>query len=327
MAGTYRWQASYSGDANNAASGPTPCANPSAAVTVGKAYANVAVAAQAPVAGTIAASATVMGFGPTGTLTFYLSSPGDTFCNTTTFTSTVAVNGVGTYSSAPYTFPVGGQYKWRAQYSGDTNNQFVPVSACLDPNAAVTVPAPPTYATFTYPTQGQTNVDTSQAFAWTPVAVAQGYRVTVGTTAGGSDLMSATLPANQTSELIPPLPTVQTLYATISTEISGTWTQRSITFTAAAAWATFTNPVDGQTNVDTTSSFRWQPSARAQAYFLTVGTAFGAWDLLWSGVLPASQTSYQMPALPTGTIYALIYTQINGTWYGQPITFTAAPRP
>ena len=64
------------------------------------------------------------GTAPTGTITFVLYGPNDATCTTAVFTSNaIAVNGNGTYTSAPGFAPVAaGTYRWRAFYSGDANN-------------------------------------------------------------------------------------------------------------------------------------------------------------------------------------------------------------
>ncbi len=195
----------------------------------------------------------------------------------------------------------------------------------------ITFTAAPRAAAFTYPTAGQTNVDTTKPFTWSTIASAQNYYLTVGTTQGGYDLVnSGVLPASQSSYGVPALPTGQTLYARIYTLIGGGWNNyQDITFTAAPNAVMFTYPTAGQTNVDTTKPFTWSTIASAQYYYLTVGTTQGGYDLVNSGVLPASQSSYGVPALPTGqTLYARIYTLIGGGWNNyQDITFTAAPRP
>ncbi len=329
LAGAYRWEAVYSGDASNASAGPTACSASGAAVVVSKASSYTLLNAAAPSGGTIRASVAVSGFNPTGTTTFSLTPPGDTFCSTTpVFTSTVSVSGAGTYWSAPYTPTVGGQYKWRVTYSGDFNNMVTSMTSCLDANAAVTVPNPPSGATFSYPVDGQTNVDTTTPFAWGSFASAQGYRVTIGTNPQGSDLAdSGVLAANQTSYLVPALPTGKTLNGVLYTEVNGSWAgYKSITFTAAAGRATMTYPLDGQTNVDTSVPFRWQTIPQAQGYVLSVGTTYGGADLVWSGVLPASQSSFLIPALPAGSLSVTLYTKANGSWYSyQVVGITAIP--
>jgi hypothetical protein len=139
---------------------------------------------------------------------------------------------------------------------------------------------------------------------------------------------SGVLPSSQSSYETGALPTGETLYATIYTEINGSWSYyRSISFTAAAVpEAAFTYPTDGQQNVDTTQPFTWSTAAGAQGYYFSVGTSQYGQDVVNSGVLPSSQSSYETGALPTGeTLYATIYTEINGSWsYYRSITFTAA---
>lgn len=140
QAGTWHWTAAYSGDAANAATGPTSCADAGAAVLVDKARPVLSVTAAAPAGGAIRARATLAGgVAPAGNVTFVLSPPGDTFCNSHVFTSTVAVNGAGTYESAPYAAQALGTYRWRASYTGDADNLAVNLTGCLDANAAVSV--------------------------------------------------------------------------------------------------------------------------------------------------------------------------------------------
>jgi hypothetical protein len=139
--GTYRWTATYSGDANLAPAGPTPCSDPACQVIVDKALTFVTVTATAPASGALRATATLSGgFNPTGAITFLLAPPGDTFCSSPpVFTTTVPVNGNGAYESAPFVPIIAGSYKWRARYDGDANNLGAGPTACIDSAAAVTI--------------------------------------------------------------------------------------------------------------------------------------------------------------------------------------------
>ncbi|MDQ1357724.1 MAG: hypothetical protein QOG44_2097 [Acidimicrobiaceae bacterium] len=94
----------------------------------------------------------------------------------------------------------------------------------------------PSMATFTRPTAGATNVDTTQPFTWSPVTSAGYYGITVGTTAGGYDLVNTgPLPASQTSLAVPALPAGRTLWARVYSYIAGSWAHYSdVSFTAAA---------------------------------------------------------------------------------------------
>jgi hypothetical protein len=350
-AGTYRWTSTYNGDANNNPVGPTSCSDPNAPVIVQGANTGLSVTAPAPTGGTIHAAAVLGGgFNPGGSLSFFLSPPGDTFCSETIFTSTVAVAGNGTYASANYVPTVTGTYRWRASYSGDTNNKPAPITACLDQNDAVDVtsvsqPAPAAAALS----------PTSLSFAAQTVGTASAAQtVTVTNTGGTAFAISAagrggtdpgdfaTSNDHCTGATIAPAATC-TIAATFTPAAAGTRTA-TLTFTdnapgsphtlaltgegsAPAVGATLTYPLDGQTAVDTTRSFTWAPIAAAQGYILAVGTTQYGTDLVNSGILPASQTAFNVPALPTGrTLYAALLTKTNGGWtLFQAITFTAAP--
>ncbi|MGI9023381.1 MAG: hypothetical protein ACR2HV_09170 [Acidimicrobiales bacterium] len=152
-AGTYRWQSSYSGDATYAAAGPTLCSDSAAAVIVDKATTFLSTSVGASTPTTIRGNATLNGgVAPTGTITFTLTGPDDLFCSLPPiFTSIVAVNGSGSYSSGPFTPTRSGRYTWRTVYSGDADNLGSGVTPCFDEAASqnVTVTVPPTTTTTT----------------------------------------------------------------------------------------------------------------------------------------------------------------------------------
>jgi hypothetical protein len=172
-------------------------------------------------------------------------------------------------------------------------------------------------ATFTYPLAGQADVDTTRPFTWNSIAAAQGYYLVVGTTQNGSDLVnSGVLAPTQSSFNTPDLPVGKNIWAVLLTKLNGTWTEaETIEFTAAAGHATFINPVNGQTTVDNAQPFTWTKLFGAQGYILVVGTTKYGTDLVNSGVLAASQSSYTVPTLPKGKIlYATLLTKVNGTF-------------
>ncbi len=192
----------------------------------------------------------------------------------------------------------------------------------------ITFTAAATSATFTYPLNAQSSVDTTRAFTWATAPAGQGYILVIGTTQHGTDLFnSGVLSATQTSINVPALPTNRTLYATLLTETNGAWTlYQDITFTAAPGLATFTNPLNGQANVARSLIVSWSTIAQAQGYVLVVGTTKHGSDLVNSGVLPASTSSFSVSSLPAGTtLYATLLTETNGAWTRyQDIVFTTA---
>jgi len=130
LAGSYRWIASYSGDANNAPVAGA-CGDPGESAVVQRAA--PAIVSTASLSGaTITDTATVSGRvnGLASTLDFRLYGPGDPTCaGAPVFVSAGATYPIagGPLSSAAFVAPSPGTYRWVASYSGDANN--LPVAA------------------------------------------------------------------------------------------------------------------------------------------------------------------------------------------------------
>ncbi|MEV4423692.1 glycoside hydrolase family 5 protein [Patulibacter sp. NPDC049589] len=188
-------------------------------------------------------------------------------------------------------------------------------------------------ALLTTPSADGVVIDPSSPLTWTTVSGSEGHYLTIGRSAGAYDVLaSGELPASQTAYSVPiPLPTDTTLYVRLYTKVSGAYDRwQDVAFTVQAGGkARFTAPVDGQSAVDTTSPITWGALAGSQGYYLTLGTSAGAHDLLASGELPASQTSYSVPiSLPTGKIYARLYTKMGGVYdRWQDIVYTVKEQP
>jgi hypothetical protein len=100
------------------------------------------------------------------------------------------------------------------------------------------------------------------------------------------------------------------------TEVNVTWNRfHDISFTAGVGHATFTNPVNGQTNTNNARPFTWTTVPGAQGYILVVGTTTYGSDLVNSAILPASQASFSGPNLLKGKVlYATVLTKVNGAF-------------
>jgi hypothetical protein len=315
-AGTYRWTAAYSGDANNNPSA-TPCGSPSESVIVGQHRVGAVLTAK-QMGGAVRASLAVTdGYGPTGRATFTVTGPNDTWCDgPVVYTSTVNLHGDGTYDSGSFRPSVPGTYTFRLRYDGDSNNLGVGPTNCLDDNASATV----RQALFVNPSTGQ--LDTSQPISWTPVNGAQAYGLSVGSTRGAGDLASIGLPGTTTSFDVAMLPTARTLYARLWTQVNGVWVgYQDVTFTTMGQGAAFTSPTEG--DVAQTTRLSWSQAASADMYGLWVGTAKGTADVA-SLHLSTAASSYDVPAMPVGrTLYARVWTRVNGVWARyQDISFT-----
>jgi hypothetical protein len=125
-AGTFFWQAVYSGDANN--NGATSsCASEQLIIPKNAPGATTAQNLLPNDSATLSG-----GFNPGGMLTFNLYKAGDSTCSgPTLYTQIVNVNGNGTYSTTNTSTLATdvGTYKWQIVYSGDSNNTGF-TSAC-----------------------------------------------------------------------------------------------------------------------------------------------------------------------------------------------------
>ena len=175
--GTYRWVATYSGDAvyDTVSSA---CGDPSETSVVVQALATIATQATptAVVGSAISDTATVTGSAsgpsPTGTVTFTVFGPDDAVCSgPPAFTSpaqplTPGAPGpppTATADSGPFTPTLPGTYRWVATYSGDEVYEFT-TNACGDPTeTSVVNQAVATVATQATPTAqlGQPISDTA----------------------------------------------------------------------------------------------------------------------------------------------------------------------
>ncbi len=142
--GTYRFIASYSGDANNE-SFTTACGANGQSVSVSKANPTISTEASAGVSlgGQVSDTAKIEGgFSTGGTVTFRAYGPSPGCSGTPAYTSpAVTISGNGSYTSPSFTPTVAGTYHWVASYSGDAGNEAV-AGDCGASGESVTVTAP-----------------------------------------------------------------------------------------------------------------------------------------------------------------------------------------
>jgi hypothetical protein len=126
-AGTFYWQAVYSGDAND---NPATSVCTDEVLVVNPNTTGIATAQNVIPNDDATLSGATSNAG--GTITFNLYSPSDATCSgAAALTQTVNVSGNGTYSTTNTTFIASqsGTWRWQVSYSGDNNNKSS-VSAC-----------------------------------------------------------------------------------------------------------------------------------------------------------------------------------------------------
>ncbi|WP_222984692.1 T9SS type B sorting domain-containing protein [Flagellimonas meishanensis] len=156
------------------------------------------------------------------------------------------------------------------------------------------------------PSNGATNVPVNATISWESVAGIPGYRIRIGTTPGGAEILEQSV-GNSTS-YTPPLglPENRQLYVTIildflfqgSTDIvcpSQTFTTEDVT--TPPGCTTIRNPQDGATNVSVFTNISWFYAPTATGYLLSIGTTPGGGD-----VLPQTDTGNILAFTPPGQL-------------------------
>ncbi len=177
-----------------------------------------------------------------------------------------------------------------------------------------------TPAALTSPTAGATLAGASQTFTWTAVSGATSYSLYLGTSVGAGNLLDAqTTNTTVTANNLPV--NGGTIYARLFTNVNGSWTHTDYTFTAASP-AALTSPAAGATLAATGQVFNWAAIPGVTSYTLYLGTSVGTGNLLDAHTTSTSVTAGKLPTNGE-TIYARLWTNVNGVWTFTDSTFTA----
>jgi hypothetical protein len=183
-------------------------------------------------------------------------------------------------------------------------------------------------STLVYPADGSVGIDSAIPFQWTDIPEAECYYLYVGTNQGGKDLHNSG-EILTTSRLVPGLPAGIILYARIYTKVWGRWYWTDSTFSVSApsvSESLIVYPPDGSDSVDLSLPFQWTSVARAQGYWLYIGSVPGAADYHSSGQILT--TTRFIDSLPSNTtLYARLWTQLDGAWLHTDSLFRVAGHP
>jgi hypothetical protein len=151
-----------------------------------------------------------------------------------------------------------------------------------------------------HPLHGETGVAENLLVSWGVVPGAQAYRLKIGTTHGGADVFDGSAQAATEAEVIG-LPPDTDLFVRVWALVADEWrasdsivSTRQAAVPASMAWDT--DPL----LFDAASGLRWNTSALAQHYRLTLGTAPGSSDLLDTGLILTARRL--LADLPVGTV-------------------------
>ena len=177
-----------------------------------------------------------------------------------------------------------------------------------------------TAAVMQTPVAGSTLSGASVAFTWnTGVGVTGGYQLLVGTTgAGSSDVYNSGTIAGTTATVTGLPVNALPVYVRLLSKIGATWQSNDYTYTASgtATPAVIQTPASGSTLGTTNVVFTWNTGVGVSGgYQLLLGTTgAGSSNVYNSGIIAA--TTATVPSIPSGalTIYARLYSKINGVW-------------
>ncbi|REC47739.1 T9SS type A sorting domain-containing protein [Chryseobacterium pennipullorum] len=167
------------------------------------------------------------------------------------------------------------------------------------------------------PSSSATGVSATPAFTWTAVSGADGYKISVGTTAGGNDILNGVDVGNVTTyTLTAPLAFNTKYYYTINsysaTSASSSCTER--TFTTTTLCPSVSAPSSSATGVSILPTITWGGNADAAGYKISMGTAAGGTDIM-NAVDVGNVTSYTLTTpLAFNTKYYYTVNGYNGTY-------------
>jgi hypothetical protein len=228
--------------------------------------------------------------------------------------------GTATSAVAP-TLPANGATVYATLYSN--------INGAWQSNAyQYTESGTPTPATLQSPTPGLTTIlgTTSVTFKWNAGIDVSDYQLNLSAIAAGeSDLYSYKGTALTTT--VPNLPANGvTVYATLYSDIKGTWQKSSYVYTESGSPtpAILTSPTPGISTILGTTNvlFQWSAGTSATLYQLSLSTiAPGDSELfLYKGVA-LSATAATLPANGV-KVYARLYSNIDGVWLYNDYVYT-----
>ena len=193
-------------------------------------------------------------------------------------------------------------------------------------NYTYTEAGPP--AALTSPAPGSVLPGSSVTFAWTGGTGVTVYQLWLGTTGVGSYNLYYSSTTMATTVTVNGLPTNGvTVFARLRSEIYGSWQSIDYLYTEAGTPvpAALTSPIPGSVLAGSSVAFAWTAGTGPTAYQLYLGTTgVGSYNLYDSGSTTA--TTKTVNGLPTNgaTVFARLWSLINGTWRSSDYTYTEA---
>ncbi len=173
-------------------------------------------------------------------------------------------------------------------------------------------------AALTSPVPGSALTSSAATFSWSSGTGATKYMLQLGTNGAGSANLYNAGPTTATQATATGLPTNgATIYARLSSYINAAWQYNDYTYSAyrVIVPATITSPSAGSQLTGTSQTFTWSRGTGPTAYELCIGTTgSGSCDVYNSGSTTANEASVTTLLSSPTTLYARIYSLIDGAW-------------
>ncbi|WP_299258450.1 BspA family leucine-rich repeat surface protein [uncultured Aquimarina sp.] len=182
-----------------------------------------------------------------------------------------------------------------------------------------TIATIPSCTTLSIPLDGATDISVGTDVAWNSVSDATGYRLTVGTSSGGTDIINNQDVRNVTTFDLPTdLPENTEIFVTVipynAFGDATSCTEESFTTETIAtipSCTTLSIPLDGATDISVGTDVAWNSVSNATGYRLTVGTSSGGTDIINNQDV-SNVTTFDLPTdLPENTEIFVIVIPYN----------------
>lgn len=158
----------------------------------------------------------------------------------------------------------------------------------------------------TVPSSSATGVSVTPTFTWTANADATGYKLSIGTTAGGTNILNNFDMGNVTTYVLPFELSYNTKYYYTVNSYNATQTSTGCTernFTTLSICPTVSAPAASAIEVSLTPAFTWSAVAGVSGYKLRIGTTPGGNDVVDNADV-GNVTTYTLPTpLNSSTVY------------------------
>jgi hypothetical protein len=221
----------------------------------------------------------------------------------------------GTNLSRSVTVPTDGQDVYVTLHSlingAWQSNNYVFASAATTARAVITAPPPGSLLT------------SPVTFTWNAGTGATGYRLSVGSSAGASDLYDGPQTLSLSQTVTPPT-NGETVYVTLGSLINGLWLTNSYVYTAFdATKAVLLTPANQSVLTGASTTFTWDPVPDATAYWLSIGNTNGGSDIYSANQGTALTQTVTVPT-DGRQLFVTLSTSIHGSSLASSSTFTAA---